>query len=65
MYSLLLFLVIVWLTEMVISINQGIFFSKKEGWGEGIGGENFEWWKAKRRSLCAQGITAGRVSRST
>lgn len=41
------------------------FFPKKEGWGEGIGGDNFKWWKAKRRSLCAQGATAGRVSRST
>lgn len=47
-----LFVVIVWLTEMVISIHQRIF-SKKEGWGKGIGGENLEWWIAKRRSLCS------------
>lgn len=37
MYSLLLFVVIVWPTEMVFSINQRIFFPRRRAGERGLG----------------------------
>lgn len=56
MYSLLLFVVIVWPTEMVISINQRIFFPRKGVVGRGFGERTWNGGKAKRRLLHPQQV---------
>lgn len=55
MYSLLLFLVIVWLTEMVISINQGIFFFQERGLGRGDWGRELRMVESKEKVTVCSG----------
>lgn len=61
-----LFVVIVWLTEMVISIHQRIFFffPRKRAGEKGLGERTWKGGK-QRGGHCARGATAGRISRNT